>query len=162
MATQIWNATGTVVTFTDTTGDYAITLNNLATAAGRSSAVWDRSTGSKPSLYRWRAVMQGNAAPTVGNSVLLYLAYSDGTIRDGTLGSTDAALSSVEKVRNLELFGAVQADVSTGSVDFIASGLVEIYERYVTLVVLNQLGQALKASNNVNYVKFWPVPPELQ
>ena len=60
MPNKIYRATETAVTFTDTTGTYALVLNNLATVTGRNSVSVDRGVGSLPYRYRWKAIIQWN------------------------------------------------------------------------------------------------------
>jgi len=63
MANKIYGAIETAVTFKESGGDAVITLKNLGYGAGRLSARYDRGAGSKPRLYKCRAVMQWETAP---------------------------------------------------------------------------------------------------
>lgn len=162
MANKIYHAPETEISFRDSGGDATLTLQNLAFGAGRVSARYDRGAGSKPGLYRWRAVMQFETAPALGELVEIYLFPSDGTYMDGTLGTSDAALSS-DKRRNGQLIGVVEVDTTSVTTDIIASGICEIYDRYISIGVWNgSAGDNLENTSNASRVNLMPVPPEIQ
>ena len=162
MANKVYISPETVVTFTDSSGDVAITLNNLAAGAGRVSARYDRGAGSKPKLHEVAAVIQQNTDGVPGEVVEIYLFQSDGTYMDGTLGTSDAALSS-DKRRNGVLIGCVSIDNSTNSVDVVARFMdVTITSRYYSIGVYNSTADNLKASANVSKVIVKPIPDEIQ
>ena len=160
MANKIYNATETPIVFTESGGSYVITLLNLGFGAGRISARADKGAGSKPSLYRWRAVIQWEDHPVATEYAEIYLAQSDGTKVDGGVGTADAALTLTQ---NLQLLGIVSAEAAAGSTDRIASGLVEIHDRYFSIGVFNRsAADNLKNSANVSNVTLTPVPAEIQ
>jgi len=162
MTQKIYRAIETAITFKDSGGDAAITLQNLGFGAGRISARYDRGAGSKPMRYKWKAVVQFETAPAVGETVDLYKAESDGTYADGNVGSSDAALTSGQK-KNLTLIGQVVAQTADAATNFIASGICMIWERYFSLGVWNaSAGDNLKNTANVSVVTFTPMPDELQ
>ena len=162
MPNKIYRAIETTLSFRDSGGDAVITLQNLAFAAGRISARYDRGAGSKPRLYHWRAVMQFETAPVVGEIVELYLFESDGTYMDGTLGTADAALGT-DKRNNGKLFGVVVVDTTSVTVDIVASGMVIINERYFSIGVwTGSAGDNLENTANASRVNLTPVPEEIQ
>lgn len=162
MANKIYRASETAITFKDSGGDAVITLQNLAFGAGRISAQYDRGTGSKPARYKWKAVFQFATAPELGEVVELYLAESDGTYVDGTVGTADAALTT-DKRRNLRPIGAVIADTTSTATNVIGSGIVEIWERYFSVGVWNAAdAENLQNTANVNLIIFTPMPDEIQ
>lgn len=163
MATnKIYRTQETSITFRDSGGDAVITLQNLAAGAGRISARYDRGAGSKARLHTWRAVIQFETAPVVGELVEIYLAESDGTYMTGTLGTSDAALSS-DKRRNLTLIGMVVADTTSTATDIIANGMCLINERYVSVGVWNgSAGDNLENTANACRIILTPVPDDIQ
>ena len=92
MSNKIYRAIETPITFKDSGGSAVITLQNLAAGAARVSARYDRGAGDLPRLYKWRAVLQWTTTPTVNQYADLYVAESDGTYADGTVGASDAAV----------------------------------------------------------------------
>lgn len=162
MPNKIYRAIETTLSFRDSGGDATLTLQNLAFGAGRVSARYDRSTGSKPHLYHWRAVVQFESTPIVGEVVEIYLFESDGTYMDGNLGTSDAALGS-DKRRNGKLIGLVIVDTTSTTTDIIASGLCLISERYFSIGVWNgSAGDNLENTANASRINLTPVPPEIQ
>lgn len=162
MANKIYRAIETALTFCDSGGDAAITLQNLAFGAGRVSARYDRGSGSKPRLYRWRGVFQFETAPIVGEQIEVYLFESDGTYMDGTLGTSNAALSSAKR-NNGELIGVVVVDTTSTATDIIGSGYCLISDQYISVGVWNaSAGDNLKNTANANRIILTPVPDEIQ
>lgn len=163
MATsKVYRAIETVLTFKDSGGDAVITLANLGFGAGRVSAQYDRGTGSKPMLYMWRAAIQYASAPQLNELAEIYLFESDGTYMDGTLGASDAALTSAKKV-NGKLLGYNTVDTTSTNTDIVSSGLCFIVERYISIGVWNgSSGDNFRNSSNTSVITLTPVPPESQ
>lgn len=162
MANKIYRAVESSITFQDSGGDVVITLANLGYGAGRISDRYDRGAGSKPMRYKWKAVIQFESNPAVGQTVELYIAESDGTYVDGNVGTSDGQLTS-DKRRNLTLIGLVVVDVGTAGTNIIASGVCHIWERYFSLGVWNATANAnLKNTANASRVIFTPMPDEVQ
>jgi hypothetical protein len=162
MTTQaVYRAIGSPVRFKDTDATYTLTLNNLATVVGRISDRWDRGAGSLPMMYRWKAVMQFETAPVVGEWVEILKSESDGTNEDGNVGTADAALTAGQKL-NLKLLGIVKVQTTDVDVDFIASGMCMIWERYVSIGVWNNTVDNLAAHNDVSWVELTPMYDEIQ
>jgi len=162
MSNKVYHAPETPVTFKESGGTAVLTLLNLGFGAGRISARVDRGAGSKPGLYRWRAVMQWENDPAAADYADIVLATSDGTLADGNVGSADAALTAAQK-SNCEVIGSVKAEAATGSTDRIASGTFTLLDRYFSIGVWNgSATKNLKNSANVSYVSVTPVPPEIQ
>lgn len=163
MAHKVYRAVETALTFKDSGGDVVISLLNLAAGAGRVSARVDRGAGSKPTRYKVRAVVQFETAPIVGEQVEVYIAESDGTYADGVVGAADAALTSGQK-SNLGPPAAVTLAQTTGTgTDFVASGIVDIYDRYFSVAVWNgSAGDNLKNTANACVIILTPMPDEIQ
>ena len=99
MANKVYRAIETPVVFRDSGGDVVLTLQNLAAGAGRVSPQYDRGAGSEPQYHEVAAVFQMETAGVVGEAIEVWLFESDGTYQDGTVGISDAALTT-DKRRN--------------------------------------------------------------
>jgi hypothetical protein len=163
MANKIYRATETPIVFCESGGDVVITLINLAFGVGRVSAQYDRGTGSKAQLHEITGVFQFETAPAVGEAVEIYLFESDGTYQDGTVGTSDAALTT-DKRRNGMFIGAVIADTTSTATDIVARFKdVPITSRYYSIGVWNaSAGDNLENTANASRVIVTPMPPEIQ
>ena len=162
MPNKVYRAVEAAITFRDSTGDVVITLNNLATVAGRVSARYDRGAGSLAQLHEITGVFQMETDGVVGQAIEIYLFESDGTYMDGTLGTADAAMAA-DKRRNGMLVGAVIVDTTSAATNIIARFKdVPITSRYYSVGVYNATEDSLKATANTSRVIVTPMPPELQ
>jgi len=162
MAHKVYRAIGTPITFKDSGGSAVITLQNLAAGAGRVSAVYDRGAGDLPVQYKWRAVFQWTATPVVGYYAEIYLVESDGTYVDGTLGSSDAAVSAYGQLENCWQLGNNFVQVATGASNMVVSGECTIFDRYFSVAIWNKATVNFQNTANVSFITFTPVPDELQ
>ena len=162
MPNKVYVAPESAVVFAPSGGTVTFTPTSLANSAGRVSAQWDRGAGSKPILYRWRAKTKAAAALAIGTRLEIYIATSDGSIVDGNVGTADAALSSADKRTNLQQIGVIGSDSTSNGETQQASGLVEIRDRYVSVVWYNALGQALTGTDGDHSFSLTPVPDEIQ
>lgn len=161
MPQKLYSRREDAVRFEASGGNVVLTLTSLANGAGRVSAQYDRGVGGAADRFIWRFKTTLAVAAALGAVLTIYLVTSDGTDADGNLGTTDAALPALDRRRNLVPIGSVIADAaSTGP--FKASGVVEILERFVQVVVVNEMGQALSASAGDHAFVLTPVPPEVQ
>jgi hypothetical protein len=162
MANKIYRAIETAIRFKDTDATYTLGLKNLAaTTGGRISKVVDRGAGSLPRLYRWKAVIQFETAPVVGEYVCIYLSQSDGTNEDGNVGAVDAAMTAAQAA-NLTLIGIVRVESTNSDEDMIASGTFTIDERYFSIGVLNKTADNLQNTDDLSWVEVTPIPDEIQ
>jgi hypothetical protein len=163
MANKVYIAPETTVVFKASGGDVTITCTSLANNAGRVSAQWDRGSGSKPQQYRWECEFKCVATPTVGQTVSLYwaTAQADATVVDGNVGQVDAALSALDKRRNLQFIDVVEVDVASTAIQK-KSGTCFIDSRYNSLVPINETGAAFSATAGDFVFKLTPIPPEIQ
>lgn len=163
MANKVYRATETPITFRDSGGDVVITLQNLAFGAGRVSARHDRGAGSLTQLHEVTGVFQFETAPALGEVIEIYLFQSDGTYMDGTLGTSDAALSS-DKRRNGMLVGCVVVDTTSVTTDIIGRFIdVPISSRYYSMGTWNaSAGDNLENTANASRIIVTPQPPEIQ
>lgn len=165
MPTLLYHLPETATKFVSSGGTVPLTLTSVANGAGRVSAQLDRGSGAKPGLYTIQAVLKAAAALAVGAQAFVYLLQSSETADvPGNLGTSDAAVSSSDKQRNL---GApvivINADsTSNGENQISNANIVEIYGRYVSVMVWNALGQALHSTGTNSYVTLTPYPPDIQ
>lgn len=162
MANKIYANPETAIAFASSGGDVVFTPTSVANGAGRISAQWDRGAGSKPVRYKWRAKTKAAAALTAGAILGIYLSTSNGTVQDGNLGTVDAALSDINKLNNLQSVGGIVADSTVNGELQYASGIIEIYDRYVSVVWWNALGQALSGTAGDHTFTLTPIPDEIQ
>lgn len=164
MANKILAVPETAISWRSSGGTAALTLTSKATGAGQVGAQVDRGSGAKSR----RVIVEGGfktvASPTLGAviSVLFSFAQEDATKPDGDVGQADAALSALDKRRNLTVGLAVEIDVVGTS---LMKGTTEIdwpAARYVSAVVINEAGVALSATATDHYVVVTPVPDEVQ
>ena len=158
MPNKIYAAPETAKTWTDSGGDYTLTLASLAADGVRVGDRHDTGSASRSRLYEWRFVVDGfGTAPVVGETVDVYIATSDGTYVDGNVGTTDAAGSTVALPNLLFLDSATVQTTSTTD-DLIISGQVELSHRYVSPVVHNNTVDALSGGRFI----LQPVPDQIQ
>jgi len=162
MANKIYGAPETAITFKSSGGTVLFTPTSVANAAGRISTQWDRGAGSQPMRYVWRATTKAAAALAVGNQLQIFFATSDGTNVDGNQGTTDAAFAATDKRNNLWYVGAIVADSTTNGEVQTASGTIEIFTRYVSVVWWNALGQALSGTAGDHLFTLTAVSDEIQ
>jgi len=160
MASLIYRAVETSITFKDSGGSAVWTLQNLAADAKRISARYDRGDGSLPARYRWRAVVQWTATPVVGQWAEFYIAGSDGTNADGNIGTSDAAVLHVA-LWNMLHVGVVRVQTAAGATNNIASGIVDIWDRYISVGIWNQASVGLQNTANVSFLILTPTPEVL-
>lgn len=144
MPTAIKLQTGAPITFKAAGGTALLSAGALANGAGRLSARADLGATPRASRYGWRARVSTASAPsTLGDSLRLYFVPSDGTLTDGALGAADAAVSAETLLSNCGGAYPVLADELSAAKEFIASGFVELADRYVSVAVWNGLGVTL-------------------
>lgn len=164
MVNKLYTAPEAVITFQDSGGDAVITLQNLGAGAGRYSARYDRGAGSIAAWYRLRFIWQMDTAGVVGQALEVYVSSwsEDGSYSDGALGTSDAALTA-DMRRNLgnpALIGTV--DKITATANIIASTIIFVPTRYITLGVWNDTADNLENTANVSLLTLTPYPGEIQ
>ena len=142
-----------------------LTFEALADGAARMGAsddlgaTWNR-------LYTVELVIETGTAPTAGETVELYLAWSmDGTNWPGGVTGSDAAYKAAEETEWLPQLGApVSVLVATNDANTVQRQgpvLIQAKGRYVVPVVYNSLGQAVRdettATDNDSRVILTPI-----
>ena len=164
-ASKQYFAPETAVVFKGSGGDVTLTFASAADQSLSVSDQHDRGTGSKPGLYRVFARNQINASGTVGRQIRYYIVgATDATDIPGRLGTTDTEIASAaDRTRNLSAPAlTVICDSTSTSDGFIASGLVFISTRYISIAVFNDTGVALHATESSHYFAIQPIPAEQQ
>ena len=151
----------TPIVWSDSTGDLVMTLNNLATTALRLGARKDFGAGSTAEWFTWRLTVQFETAPVVGETIPIYLAWSDGTEEDGQLGAADVA-GDANSIKNMKLIGVLIVTSVDAAHAMTASGVCQISTRYVSPCIYNKTADNLKATNDMSTFTLTPVPPESQ
>ena len=162
MANKVYIAEETAKTWTATGGDYTLDLGSLAADAVRGGAQGDLGAAPRADQYQFKLVIDGfDTAPVVGETVDLYLAFSDGTYVDGDVGTADAAGFTAD-LPNLMYAGSASVQTITAGDNLIISGLVQITQRYVSPVIHNNTADALLGTADAHKFILTPVPPEVQ
>ena len=170
MPNLIYQNSETTVFFTPSTATQNtvnFTTTSLAAGAGRQSAQLDFGVAAVANLYHWRAFVQFATAPVVDEGVDVYLKTagdsSSATAHpDNDDGTTDAAVSSINKLKNLRYLGTIVVDEAVADVEMVASGTVEITARAIQVVFWNGTADALTSDVNENGFTLTPVPLEVQ
>lgn len=136
----------TLIEFKDSGGDAAFTCTSLAAGAGRQSAQYDFGTSARPYIFSWRAYVKFSTTPVVGEVIDVYIKTSDGTYVDNDDGTTDAALSAEDKLKNLTRIGFITVDEASTTAPMVASGVVELPDQYVQVVFFNRTADALSST----------------
>lgn len=163
MPNKIYTNPETSVTWADSGGDNTITLSSLAADAVRQGARHDLGASARADRFRILVNIDGfTSSPTVGRTVDLYFAFSDGTYNDGDLGTTDAASSTVV-LPNLLFVGQLTVQTTTAADELTRTfDGVHFTSRYITPVVHNNSTVALAGSSTEHKIIVTPVPPEVQ
>ncbi len=161
MADKIYIARETPIVWGDSGRDLVMTLNNLAADAVRVGARRDWGAGSTSQWYTWRLTVQFETAPVVGETIIAYLATSDGAEEDGQLGIADAA-GDTDSLRNMKQIGMLKVTSTDAAHDMTASGMCRIPTRYVSPAIHNDAADNLKATANVSEFTLTPIPDESQ
>lgn len=162
MPNKIYIAPETAHTWTDTGGDDTLDLGGLAADAVRVGDQWDMGASSRADWFEWRLIIDGfDTAPVVGETVDVYLAFSDGTNHDGDIGVTDGAGTTVS-LPNLLSLGLASVQTTTAGDELITSGIVQIVSRYVSPVIHNNTADALLSTSDAHKFFLTPIPPEVQ
>ena len=146
MTSRAYLLTESSTTFQASGGDVTFTPTSLASGAGRQSAQNDFGTAARAFLFEWRAFVKFATTPVVGESIRVYLKTSDGNHIDNDDGTGDAAVSAEDKLLNLKHIGNINVDEASTSPEFVGSGVVAIYARYVQVVFWNGTADALSAT----------------
>lgn len=174
MANAIKTKLGTTKTFTSSGGDVTMNMASINNGAGRISARADilgAATSSANFMrWKWAAKFKNSASPTVGYAHEIYMVPWDDESTpsrpygNDSLGSSDAAFSTENYLRNLIFLGAVEADVANTTQTFIGGSREPFFipTRYISLVYWNRSGGAASATGTDCAIYLTPVYDEIQ
>ena len=160
-ASKILQPQETAVTWQSSGGTELFTPTSLGAAAGRQGAHHDFTTASVARRFAWRAFHKPGATRVVGEVMRIYLKTSDGTRHDNDDGTGDIAVSSVDKLRNLDQIGSIIID-ENAAVEMVGHGEVTLLHRYGAPVFWNATANSLSASATDFGFSMTPVPDENQ
>jgi hypothetical protein len=169
MAGEVYVAAGSTITWGDSSQTYTMTLQNLATVAARVGARADLGARPWPLVFRWYLEIEWASAPTIDQAVELYFGIWDNETGPANpqaqLPATDtgyaAASAALSKRKNLIQAGVVTAETAAVG-PFSASGLVALPARYVSPLIYNGGGQALKNTANACVLRLTPLYSQIQ
>jgi hypothetical protein len=162
-ASKVLYAPETPIVFAPSGGSAAFTPTSVTAGNGRVSAVYDRGAGSLAAPLRWQTRFRSASNPTVGGVIRVYLITGqDGTYEDAAFAAGDAAVASEDLFRNATLIGQVQADQASTTKDFVKSGLVWVYGRYLRVGWWNGTNQSLSSTDAHHEMALTPMPDEAQ
>ena len=149
---------GRTIRFGSVAGDDCLfTLSACAASAGRQSTIYDLGA-CRPWLLTWRAQCGFTASPALGDYVDLYIATSSdilGTVVDGDLGIVDAAVTTVDTLRNLgnKKIGSLVAPAAAATPLPQGSNVWRLTARYIILFAWNySTTKALNGTAADNFV----------
>jgi hypothetical protein len=150
----------TPIIFQATAGTVTLNLASLAANVGIYSNQLDRGAGSITTRYLCTAKFQKSVAGVVGEIIGVYFFSGNGTTIDGNLATTGTTLTTAMLPNNFSSFGVIVESTST-TVPFIASRVIEIPTRYLTIGVMNSTTGAL-ATGNTCTISLTPLADALQ
>lgn len=148
MSNELYIKTGTEVVFGSEVGDdVAWSSESVSNGAGRQSALYDQGADgtARPEWWRYRIFTQAVATPTVGGINQCYLKTSDGAHPDNDDGTSDAAVSAADKLKNLTPLNSPIVDEAAADVEFAKRGRCRIPERHFGIADWNGMGSATTA-----------------
>lgn len=168
MGSKVYHNPETAVVFGSEAGDDVDwSTESIANGAGRQSAVHDLGAGPRATRYLLEFWAQFQATPTVGNACRLYIkefGSESGTEDHPTNddGSTDAAVSAEDKLKNLDHVASIIVDEAAANVEMGTKVVVEILVREFQLVLWNASGATITSDVAETKARLTPMPPEIQ
>jgi len=162
MPTKVYQNQETAITWDSGAGDELLTLTSLLTLTGRQGAYRDYGTAARADRFAWRAWVQFDTNPVVGQVVRIYIVSSDGTSPDNDDGTGDVAVSAEDKLRNLRHIGSIIVDEAVLDVLMVASGEVFLPQRWNAPVFWNATEDSLRDVATVHGFSLTPIPMESQ
>ena len=160
-ASKVYVATETVITWGDTGRTHALTFSGITSGTLRMGARHDKGSGSRAIdfTYLCQLSLTGTNVPNT-TTVEFWVAWSDGTMIDGGISTSDASAASADKRNNLHLAGLLVVDQATTNTVMMASGRFQVPTQYFSFGFYNGSGLPMQ-SVTTNYCSVYPTPPEL-
>lgn len=165
MANKVYMITETSIVFGSEVGDdVAWSSESISDGAGRQSSLQDRGADgtARAWVYRYRIYTQAQATPTVGNACRFYLKTSDGTHPDNDDGTSDAAVSAEDKLRNLTQLRSAVVDEAAANIEYVSKGRVPIAARHFGVTLWNAMGSTITTDAAETKAVFTPIVDEIQ
>ena len=164
MPNDVLTEVGSPITFQDSGGTVAITLQNLGFGSGWVSAAYDKGVGSKADWAHVHAVIQFETTAIAGEIVEVYVFSHDGTNVPAALGVANAAVTVANKRFNLPgPCVAIYAEAVTADLNYEKQGFAYVPMRYISVMVWNgSAGDNLQNTANINKVILTLLNPEIQ
>lgn len=156
---------GSQITWQQSGGTNAMSMDSLATATARQgakSATLVDATKGLPALLEVVISTVLQAAPTDGNTVDVYIGFSSsataGTDNPGNLSGTDASLSGPTSVTpQLVFVGSLVCSNTVGTGTQEQRFLVAPQDAYMSPVIVNNSGQTTSATANKTVITVTPL-----
>lgn len=162
MANKIYQIDEAATTWLDSGGSLVLTFASLGAGAGRQGAVLDLTASARSYKFYWRFWCKFATTPVLNEAIGIYMKTGDGTIYDNDDGTGDAAVSAIDKLKNLTLLKSVFVDEATTAAIISASGYVTVKARYFIPVIWNGTADALSATAADMGFSLTPVPDQIQ
>jgi len=146
MTSKVYVLQETPIEFLASGGDVTFTMTSLGVDAGRQSDQHYFGAAARAFMFEWRFFCKFATTPIVNHVVGLYLKTSDGTHADNDDGTTDAALSHEDKLKNLTFLGELIVDEASSTPEFSTSGVISIASPYIQVVVWNGTDELFTAT----------------
>jgi len=168
MANKVYIAPETTITWLDTGGDLDCDLGGLAADGGQMGAYHDMGAASHAEQCEIELLIDGfDTAPVVGETVDLYLSFSNATTNFDGNPTTDPTTTAegtmtTAQLKNCLFVGSVVVYSTTAGDELKSTFIVRIPSRYVSPVVHNNTVDALLSTADAHSIKLTPCPPEVQ
>lgn len=170
MVNKLYINPETAITWANSGGDELLDLGG--TGGGADGVVMgsflDLGSAARSEFYMYELTIDGfDTAPVIGESVLLYLAFSNATTNFDGNPTTDPTTTAegtmtTDQLRNVLLLDAASVYSTTAANELKISGTVRIPFRYVSPVVHNNTVDKLLSTSDAHTFILTPIPPELQ
>ena len=166
---KVYVAPETSITWTDTGGDELLDIGGQSAGAIDMGSFSDLGSGSHAELFNIEVTIDGfDTAPVVGETVDVYLSFSNATTNFDGNPTTDPTTSAegtitVAQSKNTMAVGSLTVYSTTAGDELKATFQnVRITSRYVSVIVHNNTADALLSTSDAHKVILIPSPPEIQ
>lgn len=160
---KLYGVSETGLTWASSGGDELLTLTSLGAAAGRQGALHDFNLGTaKAIVMKWRFWCQFATNPVVGEIVQVRWKRGDGTHYDNDDGTGDIAVSSINKLNNVDLLKSLIVDEALQDIEMSTGGILVITEEFGGPVIWNATADAFTTTALEHKFTLTPIVNELQ
>ena len=141
-------------------GTYTLTAD-IASGSGRQGGAGDFSSFPRSGWYRFMLVIDADTTPVLGELVRLFFkeGNNDGSsdVYTNDDGTTDAAVSAEDKLRNLRHLGTLEIDEAAAGVAMVITGRFYLDAQKGMPVIWNGTADDIDV-----FFYMWPIPPQGQ